>query len=209
MQVTFRAISSSIHLPNKLQNSKFKTSYSATLKLLSRELEHLRAESVVIQLDCDPSQIRIDGMPKAEARTKSALVVLSFQSQHGQLNYPCNTYKTWQDNLRAIALGLEHLRAINRYGISSHGEQYKGWKCLTYQGSGNYQLPSDAAAYLLSQSGSTDGTKADDLLKSWDAVKLCHRRAVAKFHPDHNPGSETIFKDVTESFETLRRHHGK
>jgi hypothetical protein len=38
----------------------------------------------------------------------------------------------WRDNLRAIALGLEALRAVNRYGITRGiGEQYAGFLQLT------------------------------------------------------------------------------
>lgn len=36
----------------------------------------------------------------------------------------------WQINLRAIALGLEALRKLDRYGITSRGEQYTGWRAI-------------------------------------------------------------------------------
>jgi hypothetical protein len=36
----------------------------------------------------------------------------------------------WQHNVRAIALGLEALRKVDRYGITRRGEQYAGWKAL-------------------------------------------------------------------------------
>jgi hypothetical protein len=44
-----------------------------------------------------------------------------------ELDLPVIVY-TWQDNLRAVALGLEALRRVERYGIAQRGEQYAGWR---------------------------------------------------------------------------------
>lgn len=36
----------------------------------------------------------------------------------------------WQANIRAIAKTLEHLRDLDRWGVTKRGEQYTGWKAL-------------------------------------------------------------------------------
>jgi hypothetical protein len=112
--------------------SPFRASYSQTLALLDRELRALRASRVVIQLALEESDIRLDGLPRASARPKHPGVILAFHSdKHGMdLQYALDAYTKWEDNLRAIALGLEALRKVDRYGVTKHGEQYRGWRQL-------------------------------------------------------------------------------
>lgn len=131
MEFTFRPISA---WPGKQSPSRkytrFKASYSDTLKLLGRELTNLSAKNVVIQAWLDEREIRNDGQIRADARPRSPGVILSFDSKHGRLSYPCDTFTDWQGNLRAIALALEALRTVDRYGVVRRGEQYAGWKAL-------------------------------------------------------------------------------
>lgn len=44
-----------------------------------------------------------------------------------RLVYATDTCVLWQHNVRSIALGLEALRAVDRYGITKRGEQYAGF----------------------------------------------------------------------------------
>jgi hypothetical protein len=37
---------------------------------------------------------------------------------------------SWQANVRAVALAMQALRAVDRYGVTKRGEQYVGWKAL-------------------------------------------------------------------------------
>lgn len=113
------------------RRSQFKAGHGATLRLLRHELYHMAAAEIVILLACLPSDIRRDGLPRMGARVTSPGVVLKFTMPCvGPLLYPCDTFDSWEDNLRAIALGLEHLRAVDRYGITKRGEQYRGWAAL-------------------------------------------------------------------------------
>lgn len=91
------------------KKSKFKAHYGDTLKLLERELGYLQARNVVIQADCDERMIRQDGMLRSDARLNGPGVILAFDSKHGPLSYPCDTFTNWDCNLRAIALSLEGL----------------------------------------------------------------------------------------------------
>lgn len=51
------------------------------------------------------------------------------QSQYTELRLPCDTFSYWKDNVRAVALALEALRKIDRYGVRT-GSQYAGFKAL-------------------------------------------------------------------------------
>jgi hypothetical protein len=51
------------------------------------------------------------------------------QAAHDQrrLVYATDVCESWQHNVRSIALGLEALRAVDRYGITRRGQQYAGF----------------------------------------------------------------------------------
>jgi hypothetical protein len=118
-------------MPREHRWSQFKAPVAATWQLLARELEHLGARQVVVELAITEADLRLDGLTRARAIASHPGVVISFESRHGPLRYATAEFMRWQDNLRAIALGLEALRAVDRYGISRRGEQYRGWRALT------------------------------------------------------------------------------
>jgi hypothetical protein len=51
-----------------------------------------------------------------------------------RLVYATDACDFWQHNVRSIALGLEALRAVDRYGISRRGEQYAGYRAALTAG---------------------------------------------------------------------------
>lgn len=109
----------------------FKAHYSDTVNLLDREIENLGAREYTIEADFSESDIRLDGMPRANARQpKFPGVRVAFDSRHGPLVYQTDSCQFWQHNLRSIALGLEALRAVDRYGITSRAEQYTGFRAI-------------------------------------------------------------------------------
>jgi hypothetical protein len=117
--------------PGARERSPFKAGYEATLDLLWREIAMLGGQDLVLQVDLAERDIRIDGLPRANARYgANPGVVVSFASTHGPLRYATDAYTDWRANLRAIALSLQALRAVDRYGVSSRGEQYTGWRAI-------------------------------------------------------------------------------
>lgn len=131
LNATFRRLESPLDAPRGgYRRAPFSSSYTTTLNGLERELEHLKAKDIVIQIDMRWEDIRNDGWPRSTAMVKSPGVVVTFESKHGPLSYRCGTYSNWEMNLRAIALTLERLRAVDRYGAVKGGEQYKGWARL-------------------------------------------------------------------------------
>jgi hypothetical protein len=109
----------------------FKASWSSTLELLDRELRQLKARDIVIGCGLREQDIRIDGWPRSGAREPSHPgVEVSLTTQHGRLVYATDVCRRWEHNVRAIALGLEALRAVDRHGITRRGEQYAGFRAL-------------------------------------------------------------------------------
>lgn len=154
----------------------FKASYSETLLLLDSELEKLGASELVLEADFREQDIRIDGQVRANARQPEFPGVrIAFDSKHGPLVYATDAYEFWQHNVRAIALSLQALRAVDRYGVTKRAEQYTGWRAI---GTG----PADAVVttevardLLLALVGEVDGDNSNLAL---------YRRAVKIAHPD-------------------------
>jgi hypothetical protein len=115
--------------------SQFKAPLSSTVKMLRREIDELtttreQRESAELLLDLPTGGWRLDGRPRADAQTGHPGVIFSIDSKFGHLSYPCDTFTTWQDNFRAVALALEALRKVDRYGVTKRGEQYRGFLAL-------------------------------------------------------------------------------
>lgn len=164
------------------KGSPFRAKFDATLALLIDELEHLQVVgAVAVRVVADAADVRRDGMLRARASVRHPGVALSFTSATvGALTYPCDTFaaryygESWQVNLRAIALGLEKLRTLDRYGITSRGEQYAGWRAIGGTSPTAFDTLNAALRWLRSFTNTPDGT---------NPTLLC-RRAVQLAHPD-------------------------
>lgn len=194
MEFEFRPIGVWPGTPTKRPSrSRFRAPYPTTLKILDCELRHLGAKNVVLQIALTSSQIRLDGRPYANVRPTHAGIILSFDSKHGPLSYPCDSFDRWDDNLRAIALGLEHLRAVDRYGVTRRGEQYRGWS----------QLPYTPDSMTVSE--------AVEVFRKYRNGKLTretlgdvYRAAVLDTHPDRG-GKPEDFQRVQRAKEVLEK----
>lgn len=132
MNITFRPLQVWPYKPSQRRHSQFQTSYPRTLALLEREVRYLGGRDVVMGVGLDERDLRLDGTPRANAKAFTHPgVEISFDSrEHGRLTYATDQFWDWQDNVRAIALSLEALRAVDRYGVAK-GRQYTGFALLT------------------------------------------------------------------------------
>lgn len=157
------------------QASQFKASWSNTVALLAKELRAHGATRAVLEMDFREQDLRLDGLPRGDRRARSDGIVLSFRatrvSGQPQLRYEVGTYGDWRDNVRAIALGLEALRAVDRYGVTKRGEQYAGWRQI--------------------ESGGPSADRGRELIRKHGGVTA----ALKATHPDHG-GDPLEFADV-------------
>jgi hypothetical protein len=172
--------------PRGYQHSRFDTTFRRTLKTLAKEMEHLDASNIVVELDVSERDIRLDGFPRANARIGNPCVAISFDSKHGPLRYATGEYDSWQDNIRAIAVSLEALRAVDRHAVSKRGEQYRGWRAIpmSTDPADAIQTPEQAHAVLEPFAG------------DW-------KRAAAATHPDKPDGNAIEFRKVMRAKEVL------
>lgn len=188
------------------RRSQFSASWPKTITLLGRELGHLHAKAIVLQVAMGERDIRLDGYPRANARAEHPGVILAFESRHGPLQYAVDTYDNWKDNIRAIALALEALRAVDRYGVTRHGEQYRGWKAIEAPSNGAMTVE-QAARFIAEQADSPDAWQ--DILEDTAGVRSDYYRDAAKrLHPDTG-GDRELFVRLQEAKRVLDKHGGR
>jgi hypothetical protein len=181
--------------------SLFKAGLSDTLQTLDVEIRNLtvtraQRESAELLIAIPAGDLwRLDGRPRAHAVAEHPGVIFSLESKHGPLSYPCDTFTTWQDNLRAIALALEALRKVDRYGVTKHGEQYRGFMAIEATSAPSGFTSADAAAEWLDQNFGEPGVV--------HTIRFLLRRAQRAAHPDHG-GNAAMFQRVSLAEAKLR-----
>lgn len=204
MKMEFRPLSTWPGTPtarHQRKRSPFSARYGVTLELLDKELRHLGAKDVIIEADCDESQIRLDGQFRAGAKMNGPGIILSFKSRHGPLRYPCDKFLNWDCNLRAIALALESLRRVDRYGVTKNAEQYRGWKALpgAEPEEPTFKTLEDAAEFI---SASTGYKYTTEQIMCEDYLNAAYKTAAFKHHPDRD-GDAKIFTKIEDAKRML------
>jgi len=174
VRATFRPLPAWPYPPSSPASVPFRMTWEQALGTLEREVEFLEGDDVVIGVVVEPSQIGMSGMLKAGGRAavRHAGVEVSFEVPGGRrLTFHTNAYGELRQNVRAIAAGLEALRAVDRYGITSTAEQYAGFAALP--------------------SGAPDPERGRQLVERAGGVSA----ALKRHHPDHQ-GDPRDFADV-------------
>lgn len=185
--------------------SPFRAGLTDTLDVLGREIQHLtttraQRESAEMLVAIPAGDMwRLDGRPRAHAVATHPGVIFSLDSKHGHLSYPCDSFTTWQDNLRAIALALEALRKVDRYGVTKRGEQYRGFLALEATAAPAGFATADAALRWLIDFTSWTPTFPGGEVPPRAVLRAAQRRA----HPDAGGGAAT-FQRVSLAEAKLR-----
>jgi hypothetical protein len=192
--------------PWSRRNAPFRTEWARTLQQLELELEKLDATDVVLETAHAPSDLRLDGTLRGSAREPAHPgVVLSFESRYGPLRYYTDEFSAWRQNVRAIALGLEALRKLERYGITQRGQQYTGWAKL---GPGTGQtvgtkpvMTRERAKEVIAEI--TGLHKTALVTADADIIKQMYRLAAKRAHPDSGNGDRARWDELTEAATAL------
>lgn len=173
-------------------STPFSAKYGETTELLQRELRAVNATSAFLQVEGPSTMVRNDGQLRADAKPTHPGVILTIETRKlGTLIYETDRFSGWGSqagwhaNLRAIALGMEALRKVDRYGIASQGQQYAGYREL---GSGT---PMPAAKMTLDQ--------AQRLLAEHGGF----RAAAKEHHPDAG-GDPDLFRRIVEANDIVK-----
>lgn len=133
--------------------------------------------------------------------------IVSFESNHGPLRFSCDRFDAWRGhgwraNVRAIALGLEALRKVDRYGIGTGAEQYRGFGALPPATPMGAAMTAETAAAFVAEAACD--LDAYDLLLAGEpeVIRGCYRRAAAVLHPDTG-GDADEFRRLIEARDLL------
>ena len=175
--------------------SSFRQTYSNTKKILEYELWKLRAieSSVALEMFIHKNQVRSDGALRADAKPFKPGVILSFtrikkqfrnkitqeiRTETQTLTYPCDAFDDWQDNLRAIALSLEALRKVERYGVFKYEDIVQRLALPSAEGRVSTRK---AAAEFIAQYSKLP---ADKILIDAIMREKAYKQAATVLHPD-------------------------
>lgn len=187
----------------------FRAPLRSTLATLTREIDALDARHPVLEVAIPPDQFRLDGRPRAQAKAEHPGIVLSLPTTNvGPLRYATDTFDEWQDNLRGIALGLEALRKVERYGITRRGEQYAGFKALP-PGQGAISMGGmtveEAARVVWELAGEPPMIGLNAVITVPSTRITLARQAKGNAHPDRNGGRRALWDELEQALQVLER----
>jgi hypothetical protein len=198
MRYTFRPLAAWTDPETERRQSAnvFKADWDSTLRLLRFEAEQLESTSMVVQVVTAEADLRQDGMLRTRAQVLHPGAVVTLDTPRGPLRFATDMYEqrwgygltSWQANIRAIALGLEALRAVDRYGITHRAEQYRGWLQLT-AGDGAPTTLEEALALLDSFGGPKEAVRATHPDRGGDPEQFRRVMAARRLIEQHNGGA--------------------
>lgn len=166
-------------------NWQFKTTFDKARKRLFQELQRMYATDIILSTNL---QLRRDGMPYAGGFTKLADpgVAVYFKRADKEMVLACDKFLNIQDNLNAIALTINALRGIDRWGATDMMERaFRGFMAL----------PQRASTPWREVLGYYGGV--------YEEARREYRRVVARAHPD-NGGTVEAFQQVQQAWEAAQ-----
>lgn len=183
------------------RRSQFKCSYDRAMRKLREEMSRISVYRVVLMVDLNESDIRMDGLPRGDRQPRSSRVAVAYTRDKRDFIIRADQYGEWTHNLYAIGMTLEALRAVDRWGVTSGGEQYLGFAALP---AGEFGSVDDAAALLVT----VGGGNTDDVIASSDNLTKAYRRAAMVAHPDRPNGNAQQFERVTRAMQFIAQAKG-
>jgi hypothetical protein len=205
-------------ISTKRRSSSWGITTQRVSEKLAQELAYLKVREAVVELDGAPADFRKLGTGLyADARLETPKVLVRFHlPEIGEVQYACDAFRKWQENLYAIGMTLERLRLIDSYEATIAGarQQYRGFKRL---GSGSSEhsseavlTPEDAAKILVRHAYPLEARKWEVLtamvLADAETMRLAARKAERSTHPDTG-GNAADFAEVQKGKSILLMHH--
>lgn len=170
--------------------SKFKSrSIDAVTQIILKEIKLLKGKSVVISTNL---RLRNDGLPYSnQAAPADTGAAVYFNYNDKQMCFACDRWDKIHDNLYAIAMTIEALRGIERWGSGDMVQQaFEGFLALPAP------APARSCWAIL---GIKEGSGED-------IIKTAYREKVKTMHPDMG-GSLRDFNELVDAMnEAMGRY---
>lgn len=169
--------------PSARRHATFRTSFAKARSNLIHQISLLGGKDCIFSSDIPR---RRDGLPYAGARPASGDPgIAAYFTRHGkQLCFACDRYLTVDDNMHAIALTVEALRGISRWGTGDMMEAaFRGYAALPERASGRdwwevLGVPINA---------------------SKEQARDAYRALAKQHHPDVG-GNAELFREISEAW---------
>ncbi len=202
--------------PAGRERGPFTAPMKDTLTTLKRELAALSAKNIVLQIALREQDLRQDGLPRAGAIATHPGIILAFDSRHGPLRLYFDSFTRWENNLRAVAMHLEHLRLAGLYGVGTDGQQYRGWMALPDYSSPDISIGAqtpEAAALLIGEAiarhALSNEITVSDILRDPKKRDRAFRIASSLAHPDNSvTGDQEQFLRLQQAKALLDKVYG-
>lgn len=174
------------------QRSAFSTSLAAARDEVRSELRRLGASDVVISTNIITN---LDGSYRSKQRVPDDRGVAVYFKLNGEDQcFPCDRWLGVEENLHAIALSIEALRGLDRWGAKEMvAAAFKGFKAL----------PASAIVtpYTAKPWNEVLGVQPD---ASREMIDAAYRVQAKKLHPDLG-GNQQFFEALSRAYEQARR----
>lgn len=173
----------------KRQQSRFDTPPGAARDGMMVEIDRLGARNIIVSTNVE---LRRDGQPYANRRpVDDPGVAVFFTLQGEQRCIAVDRWLTVGDNMHAIALTINALRGISRWGSTG-------------------MVAAAFAGFAALPAGNTSGESWWDVLEiteeavDREGLNEAYRRAVKRWHPDVNGGDDTRFREIQAAYEQAK-----
>lgn len=141
--------------------------------------------------------LRNDGLPRADymrSQITDKGVAVYFKYNDKDIVMCCDKWDTVESNMRAIALSIESLRAIERWGVSDFiTRSFTGFKALP-------AAPGSARSWY-------DVMGFTEPPRGFDHVLAHYKKMRIDLHPDKPGGSKEAFQDMLNAFEEAKKFY--
>lgn len=153
---------------------------------ISHALDLMGAEQLIVSTNIP---LRADGWPRSGQAAPSDPGVAVYFRYHGKpVCLACDQWTKVEDNLWAVALTLEAMRGIDRWGAAELEATFTGYAAL----------PAPAGRQWW------DVLEVDQHTPSPDVIRASYRRLVKLHHPDAG-GSADKFREVQEAYQAWEK----
>lgn len=180
-----------------------KPGWSKAFDLLRYELGRIGAAEVIVEAGYKPEQVRADGWPYSNARPEHHQVRVSFRRGKVPMSFCQGGFSAIEFNVWLIGMTLQALRAVDHYGCTQGGEQYRGWAQLPSGiAASEWANAEEAARWLVAQT--TMSMTPAHVLGNPANLRLAFREAASKAHPDAG-GSNELMSKVNRARDYIER----
>lgn len=159
-------------------------SVATALSRLQDELDRIAAYNPIISSNLET---RLDGLPRSGQREPDDPgVALYFKIGDEDHCMPCDTYTTVAQNIAALAAHIEATRRIERHGVATVKEMFKGFQALPAPG----QAAKRPWRKVLGI--------ADDANVSAEEINYFFKKAAKRAHPDQG-GSDALMAEINQA----------